>query len=432
MFLQTDAQTIEDLRLFSKSDTQGIYDLYNNAFTRGGQTVMETMFRKPLSDEAAIVKRIRIISAFVRMQTKFPFDGSMLDSVEKYISFDEKQDGGLKLTLGEKDIQNGIMATIGLFHALKQFVEQGQLVQVAELREERDTVLALLNDPVFAPVFNEKPNAKISFAAVTAFDVLIRVKEKPKLLQLLKFIYHLDVYISVAQIAVTHSLVFPTVHPKGSGILKVEGVYHPLLKNAVANSLVMDKNTTQVFLTGANMAGKSTFLRSFSTAVYIAHMGFPIAAASMEFSVMDGVYTTINLPDNLGIGASHFYAEVLRVKKVAKELHNGQSIFVLFDELFRGTNVKDAYEGTVAVCNAFANRPNSKFIISSHIVEAAEDLKKKANVSFYYLPTIMNGPVPEYTYTLREGVTNDKHGMIIINNEGVLDILKNGNKGDNH
>jgi DNA mismatch repair ATPase MutS len=429
MFLQTDAQTIEDLRLFSKSDTQGIYDLYNNSFTRGGQTVMETMFRKPLSDKDAIVKRSNIITAFVRMNSRFPIDGAMLDNVEKYISFDENQDSGLKIALSEKDIQSGIVATIGLFHALKQFVTEGDLVKVQELNEERSSVLALLNDQVFTPVFNEKPNAKISFAAVTAYDVLIRVKEKPKLLQLLKFIYHIDVYISVAQIAIKYKLVFPTVHPKRSGILKVEGVYHPLLKNAVANSLVMDKSTTQVFLTGANMAGKSTFLRSFSTAVYIAHMGFPVAAASMEFSVMDGVYTTINLPDNLGIGASHFYAEVLRVKKVAKELNDGQSIFVLFDELFRGTNVKDAYEGTVAVCNAFSNRPDSKFIISSHIIEAADDLKKKPNVSFYYLPTIMNGPVPEYTYTLREGVTNDKHGMIIINNEGVLDILKNGNKG---
>jgi DNA mismatch repair ATPase MutS len=429
MFLQTDAQTIEDLRLFSKSDTQGIYDLYNNSFTRGGQTVMETMFRKPLSDKDAIVKRSNIITAFVRMNSRFPIDGAMLDNVEKYISFDENQDSGLKIALSEKDIQSGIVATIGLFHALKQFVTEGDLVKVQELNEERSSVLALLNDQVFTPVFNEKPNAKISFAAVTAYDVLIRVKEKPKLLQLLKFIYHIDVYISVAQIAIKHKLVFPTVHPKRSSILKVEGVYHPLLKNAVANSLVMDKDITQVFLTGANMAGKSTFLRSFSTAVYIAHMGFPVAAASMEFSVMDGVYTTINLPDNLGIGASHFYAEVLRVKKVAKELNDGQSIFVLFDELFRGTNVKDAYEGTVAVCNAFSNRPDSKFIISSHIIEAADDLKKKPNVSFYYLPTIMNGPVPEYTYTLREGVTNDKHGMIIINNEGVLDILKNGNKG---
>ncbi len=76
---------------------------------------------------------------------------------------------------------------------------------------------------------------------------------------------------------------------------------------------------------------------------------------------MDGIYTTINLPDNLGIGASHFYAEVLRVKKIATELGAGKSLFVLFDELFRGTNVKDAHEGTVAITHAFASKENQSF-----------------------------------------------------------------------
>lgn len=176
------------------------------------------------------------------------------------------------------------------------------------------------------------------------------------------------------------------------------------------------------------MAGKSTFLRSVSTAIYVAHMGFPVAARSMVFSVMDGIYTTINLPDKLGIGASHFYVEVLRVRKVATELGQGKSLFIIFDELFRGTNVKDAHEATVAVTNAFAHKKTSMFIISSHIVEAAEELKQKSNVGFLYLPTIMNGPVPEYTYTLKQGVTDDRHGMIIIRNEGILDILKSGLK----
>ncbi len=74
----------------------------------------------------------------------------------------------------------------------------------------------------------------------------------------------------------------------------------------------------------------------------------------MEFSVLDGIYTTINLPDNLGIGASHFYAEVLRVKKVAAELQANKSLFIIFDEMFRGTNVKDAHEATVEITIAFA------------------------------------------------------------------------------
>lgn len=176
------------------------------------------------------------------------------------------------------------------------------------------------------------------------------------------------------------------------------------------------------------MAGKSTFLRAVSTALYVAHMGFPVAASHMEFSVMDGVYTTINLPDKLGIGASHFYMEVLRVKKMATALGQGKSLFILFDELFRGTNVKDAHEATVAVTHAFARKKTSMFIISSHIVEAAEQLKQKSNIGFLYLPTIMNGTLPEYTYTLQEGVTDDRHGMVIIRNEGILELLKNGIK----
>ncbi|WP_298717857.1 DNA mismatch repair protein [Chitinophaga sp.] len=429
MYLQTDTQTMEDLRLFSKADTQGIYDIYNQSFTRGGQAIMESMFKKPLSDKEAIQKRISIISAFAEMKAAFPFDGATLDNVEKYITFDDNPDGGSKITLSEKETHNGIASVVRLFHTLRQYVANGELGGVPELEAERMAISALLQDPAFVPVFNEQPDARLSFGAVTAFDVLIRVKEKRKVLELLRFIYHLDVYISVARVTLQHNMVFPTVHPKGTGILSVTGVYHPLLKNAVANTLEMAPARNLVFLTGANMAGKSTFLRSFSTAVYIAHMGFPVAAAAMEFSVLDGVYTTINLPDNLGIGASHFYAEVLRVKKIALELSAGKSLFVLFDELFRGTNVKDALEGTLAVCSAFTNRKDSKFIISSHIIEAADELRKKDSAAFFYLPTRMNGAVPEYTYTLQEGVTNDKHGMIIINNEGILEILQQGNKG---
>ncbi|MNY43759.1 DNA mismatch repair protein MutS [compost metagenome] len=155
-------------------------------------------------------------------------------------------------------------------------------------------------------------------------------------------------------------------------------------------------------------------------------MGFPVAAAKMEFSVLDGIYTTINLPDDMGMGASHFYAEVLRVKKVAKELKT-KNLFILFDELFRGTNVKDACEATIAFTTAFAAKKNSIFVISTHIIEAGEVLKKNcSNINFSYMPTIMEGNQPRYTYKLQQGITSDRHGMLIIRNEGILDILEAG------
>ena len=431
MFLQTDDQTIRDLRLFAEHDQPGIYDIYNNMCTRGGEQMLEKMFRNPLSDQEAIVKRTGIISSFAGLQTAFPFDGALLDSVEKYITYTGAAGGDVAQKLSEKDISAGIMAIVELFHLVRDFLKKGNIVAVKEMDQERIAMIALLHSPSLGPVFNEKPKARLSYAAVTAFDVLVRVRERDKVISVLQFIYALDVYVSVANIANKRNFTFPVARAKGSALLKLEGVYHPGIKTPVSNNFMMNSNKNVVFLTGANMAGKSTFLRAVSTAVYIAHMGFPVAAGAMEFSVMDGIYTTINLPDNLGTGASHFYAEVLRVKKMATELSLGKSLFILFDELFRGTNVRDALDGTVAITRAFAGKKTSMFIISSHIVEAGDDLRQKQNIGFHYLPTRMNGYLPSYTYTLEEGITEDRHGMIIIRNEGILEMLKNGKKRTN-
>ncbi len=327
MFLQTDDQTIEDLRLFAKREQKGIYDIYNNAATRGGELLLEKMFRNPLSDQEAITERSDIISSFAKMKTSFPFQPALLDSVEKYLSRDHEQKDGQRSTLGEREMANGIGSIIELLHALLSFLQQGDISRIDRLKRESIAMINLLNDPALQPVFKERPGTKLSYAAMTAFDILFRMKARPQVMAVLDFIYQLDVFIAVGAVAVSRNFIFPVAKPKGSNLLKIEGVYHPELKSPVPNSLEMHAGKSVVFLTGANMAGKSTFLRSFSTAVYIAHMGFPVAAAAMEFSVMDGIYTTINLPDNLGIGASHFYAEVLRVKKVATELGAGKSLF---------------------------------------------------------------------------------------------------------
>lgn len=173
-------------------------------------------------------------------------------------------------------------------------------------------------------------------------------------------------------------------------------------------------------------------MKTFGVCIFLAHMGFPIPAESMEFSVQNGMYTTINLPDNLNMGYSHFYAEVLRVKKVAESVSRSQNLIVVFDELFRGTNVKDAYDATVAVTEAFAANRNCTFIISTHIIEAGETLRGLCdNINFAYLPTIMQGSMPVYTYKLASGITNDRHGMMIINNERIIEIIKSRKKTNN-
>ena len=428
MYLQTDDQTIDDLGIFGKKNGTGIYDIYNHTNTRGGELVLEEMFRAPLCDQAAINLRSSIIAQFMNAGLTFPFDVSLFDITEKYLLHGSKEQQQ-QLQMSEKEIQNGVASVISLLHITKSFIDRKEVDGIEAYASERGQVKTLLSDPALAPVWKEDPaKSKLSYAAVTAFDALFRVSAKNNVQQLLSRLYALDVYLSVAKTAAERGFIFPKALKKAEAVLKIEGVYHPSLKTAVRNNVKMDASKNVIFLTGANMAGKSTLLRSLSTALFVAHMGFPVAASSMEFSVLDGLYTTVNLPDNLGIGASHFYAEVLRVKKMATELSLGKSLFILFDELFRGTNVKDAHEATVAVTKGFAGKRNSLFIISSHIVEAGESLKEKSNIGFQYLPTRMKGTVPEYTYTLEEGITDDRHGMIIIRNEGILDTLKNGKK----
>lgn len=432
LLLNTDEQTLNDIRIFGKKDGKGIFDIYNHCHTRGGEILLEGMFRQPLSDGEVIIRRCSTIAGFSKRQISFPYDASLLDMAEKYLASSnasgQHQRSPEQGALSEKETYNGVSAIIELIQATKRFVQSDSFSDNHAYEKEGQDIASLINDPVFVPVHKELQKGKVAYAAVTAYDTLFRMQGRGKIELLLKHIYLLDVYLSIAKVAADRKFVFPKVLNKGYCALLLEGLYHPELESPVSNNISMGARHNVIFLTGANMAGKSTFLRAISTALYIAHMGFPVAASRMEFSVMDGIYTTINLPDNLGIGASHFYAEVLRVKKIASELHQGKSLFVIFDELFRGTNVKDAHEATVAITGAFSRKKNSMFIISSHIVEAGEDMVQNNNVGFLYLPTRMNGHVPEYTYKLNQGITDDRHGMIIIRNEGILDILKNKRK----
>jgi len=448
----TDSQTLEDLRILGKRGEDSVLGMFDRTRTRGGAELLEEMFRYPLSDAAAIQYRSGIIRHFATAGTDFPFESELFDITDAYLADTDER---TKLsrdenTLGSRfnhligadteyiNIYKGVISVIRIMQVLKDFLETNGdfdarghsfagAANGSPYRADSRATRALLADAALAPLWAEQANAKLSYAKVADYDLLLRFRHRETIKKILRYIYHLDVYLSVGRVAVERKLTFAEAMAGNGHSLLIEGVYHPFLKHPVPNTLLMMADNNVLFLTGANMAGKSTFMKALGIALFLAHMGFPVPAGKMTFSVLDGIYTTINLSDNLGTGASHFYAEVLRVKKVARELSLSKNLFVIFDELFRGTNVKDAYEATVAITAAFAEKRSSMFVISSHIMEAGEVLKERCNnIGFQYLPTHMNGHTPVYTYTLETGITADRHGMVIINNEGILDILERG------
>jgi DNA mismatch repair ATPase MutS len=435
-----DKQTFDDLNIFGKHGRNSIYTLFCQTYSRKGAALLENMFCYPLDTAEAINNRSEIIKFFRQLEMKFPFPDSLFESVDHYLS---NTDSRTKLspennTLSRKfrsligaeneyeQLHKGVVSLIEIINISKEFVRKIKRCPGHDCYNEDITAFeTVFGEANIGWTEKEKGKKRLSFSKVSDYDRILRFEENVNIHKLLHLIAYLDIYMSVGKTAKKNGFVFAQAIEKDN-LLDIKGVYHPYVPDAVDNDIYIDGNSNMVFLTGANMAGKSTFMKSLGIAVFLAHVGFPIPAKSMTFSVQDGIYTTINLPDNLNRGYSHFYTEVMRVKKVAQQVAKEKKFFVIFDELFRGTNVKDAYDATVAISEAFSMRTKSTFVISTHIIEAGEVLKKVCgNIQCLFLPTVMEDGMPVYSYKLKHGVTADRHGMVIIRNEKILDILNN-------
>lgn len=434
-----DKQTLNDLGIISHERKRSILALYDSTHTRGASRLLEEMFSNPLDREDVINRRAQLILQFQKLRIEFPFRPSLFDAAEYYISVtdsrtrlgsDDKSLVGTVKRIMSNDTQTeqlliGVQSVVEIFHIAKSFVSmlcnESELVS---LMPDLIDIQEMLGNREYGIVFKMSPKSRLNMSDAALLDGLFRYDRRTDIRKLLDFIYLSDLYVSVAETSLARGFHIAQVLPSEPEVLEIKGVWHPLLTSPVSNDLTVSGDQNVIFLTGANMAGKSTFMKTLGIAVYIAHLGFPVPAESMRLSVREGIFTTINLPDALNMGFSHFYAEVRRLKKVAQTVCRYPHMLVIFDELFRGTNVKDAYDATVEVSEAFAKVRKSIFVISTHITEAAEELKQRCgNIEYLYLPTEMKGSVPAYPYKIRKGVTEDRHGMVIIRNEGILDIL---------
>lgn len=440
MSFTVDKQTLEDLNLMGKFTPGSIFGMFNKVQTSGGERILQGLFKNPLTDPEAINKRSRVFRYFQEKGLELPFSSAEFRTVEHYLStgsssnypvalmqlFSKKIQASLLRDERYAEMKEGLWVTVKLFNSLKDFLEQLNDADATPFDEELEVFRRILVRPALAKLLRERREQMFSTFKLAAYDHLLKCTLQKDIEMLLEHIYQLDVYLAVGRVGKLQGLGYAQAVPKEKHVIEITALWHPALIKGVANPVRFNGESNMIFLTGANMAGKSTFMKSLGIALYLAHMGFPIAARGMHFSVCDGIYSSINVPDSLNEGYSHFYAEVLRVKKAAEEVASGKGFLILFDELFKGTNVKDAYDATLAVTTAFAQFRRCFFVISTHIIEVGQALQKTSgNVQFAYLPTVMDGKVPRYTYLMEQGITTDRQGMLIIENEGILDLLKN-------
>ena len=173
------------------------------------------------------------------------------------------------------------------------------------------------------------------------------------------------------------------------------------------------------------MAGKSTFIKAVGIAVYLAHLGMGVPASAMRLSLFDGVLSNINVVDNIAKGESYFFNEVKRIKDTILKINDHRKWLVLIDELFKGTNVLDAMKCSSAVIRGLIKIHNSIFILSTHLYEIGDELKDYPNISFKYFETAVTGDQLHFSYLLKEGISNDRLGYLILKREKVVELLDN-------
>jgi DNA mismatch repair protein MutS len=432
-----DSQTIDDLHLFegTKND-HSVYAYFDYTTTIGGRAFLKELFTNPISDTHELADRNKDIQFLFNEVDSLSFQRDTIDFIEYFLhSIDKPKKysfyGAFKKSVKYRyakkqeqyNKQRGLNEILNTLAFLKEFCNEIEREPGLNVIKGLRLILEkVCSDPFIKKCMTMRPK-KLKGLLLEKCDFFIRNIYLQDISEILASVYQLDAYFAIALAAKKHKFSFPIYHHNNESKLVLEGVFHPFLNTPIVNDFQFDKHRHLCFLTGVNMSGKSTLMKSIAVAIYLAHIGFPVPARRMETGLFNGLLTTINLPDNLTLGRSHFYNEVLRVKFVAQQIAKRKNLFIIFDELFRGTNVKDAYESSLLIIEAFSKVPTSFFIISSHLVEVAHDLKDNKYIDFRHFQTKMVNNTPTFNYKLIKGITDNRIGAWILKNEGILEIL---------
>lgn len=292
------------------------------------------------------------------------------------------------------------------------------------LKKQLDEARKITEHPSLKIVSDSKQAADMKITEMLALGFFIRYKFKNNILELLSVFGKLDAWYGMAAAMQHYKLAMPDFIESESPVIKATGLYHLMLEKPVPYDVTMSRETNFLFLTGANMAGKSTFIKACGTAVYLAHTGMGIPASAMELTYFDGILSNINVIDNIEKGESYFFNEVQRIKATIKKVSDGRKWLILIDELFKGTNVQDAMKCSNAVIEGLLKTRNSVFILSTHLYEIGEALKKHPNILFNFFETKVLNDQLYFSYLLKEGISNDKLGYLILKREGVVELLE--------
>ena len=436
--MEIDKTTLNDLSIFNGEEDFSILSKLNHTLTTNGKEQLKKTLATPLQK----IEDIRDVQATLQLilskEAEWPMvvsNGTIMvverfyeynfdllpNTVTSLTAFNYKMLHGPDYSL----IKYSIIHCFDFIKGIQQFIERYLTPTTpTPMRKYLEIAQKSIAAEPLKIIFENKKSEDLSIPQQLQLGQFIRYHYKNNMLTLLAIHAQLDAWYGMAMSVKNMNLVFPEFIESDAPILEVKGLYHLLLQKPIPYDLQMNRATNFVFLTGANMAGKSTFIKAVGTAVFLAHIGMGVPAQQMQLSLFDGMLSNINVIDNISKGESYFYNEVQRIKATIGKVNDKRKWLILIDELFKGTNVQDAMKCSTAVIEGLLKIKNSLFILSTHLYEIGDDLKKHSNISFNYFETNTHNGQLSFNYQLRDGISNDRLGYLILEREGVTQMLK--------
>lgn len=436
--MQIDQTTIQDLSIFNGEEEFSVFHFLNCTQTNGGREWFRYFLNNPFSTTKKINETQQLLQKIIRIHEQWPvtISNGTIMVIERFyetaINSIPHRPGVLgafmyKLTNASdfSVTKYTIIHYVDFLKGLKQLVSVLDDENIPEILDDLlsriKQLLKRIEIQTFLQIDKTKP---ISITTILHLGFFIRNNFKQQTLELIEIFSKLDAYYGMAMACKKHQFVFPEIVETITPVLSVKQVYHPLLHTPVAYDVNLQQEKNFIFLTGANMAGKSTFIKAVGVAVYLAHVGMGVPAQHMRLSLFDGLLSNIHVMDNIVKGESYFFNEVQRIRKTIEKISDGKKWLILIDELFKGTNVQDAMKCSTTVIEGLRKMNNVLFVLSTHLYEIGAQLKQYENIQFKYFETSVEDDQLKFSYSLKDGISNDRLGYLILRKEGVVEMLE--------
>ena len=241
--------------------------------------------------------------------------------------------------------------------------------------------------------------------------------------QWLEAIREMDACCSLATFAYNHpDYIYPQI-TTSPFCAKAKGLGHPLMDRdkCVRNDIDIEKRPFFVIITGANMAGKSTYLRMVGINYLLACVGAPVWAEQMEIFPAQ-LITSLRTSDSLTDNESYFFAELKRLKLIIDKLNAGEKLFIILDEILKGTNSTDKQKGSFALIKQFMSL-QANGIIATHdllLGTLIESFPKDIR-NFCFEADIQNNELT-FSYQLKDGVAQNMNACFLMKKMGIAVI----------